>query len=72
MKNINKLLFGLITSWAILATILGFYDLEISMHATIYKNVEIFDFGNNYGTYFDNALLYVDNFLRDKLKLELK
>ncbi len=59
MKNINKLLFGLIASWALLATIFGFYDLEISKHATIYKNVEIFDFGNNYGNHLDDSLLYV-------------
>ena len=59
MKNINKLLFGIITTWAILATIFGFYDLEISKQATLYKNLEFFEFGNKYGDEIDEPLLYV-------------
>lgn len=59
MKDINKILFGLIASWTILATIFGFYDLEISKQAIMYKDLQIFDFGNEHGTDFDDALLYV-------------
>ena len=59
MKNINKLFFGIITLWAILATIFGFYDLTISKYATTYKDLQIFEFGNDYGNHFDEPLLYV-------------
>jgi len=59
MKDINKILFGVIASWAILATIFGFYDLEISKQATMYKDLQIFDFGNNHGTHFDDPFLYI-------------
>lgn len=59
MKNINKFLFGIIASWAILATIFGFYDLEISKHATMYKDLQVCEIGNKYGDDFDETLLYV-------------
>ena len=59
MKKIDKLLFGIIASWALLATIFGFVDLEISKHATIYKGSQLFEFGNKYGDDIDEPLLYV-------------
>ena len=59
MQNINKLFFGIITLWVILATIFGFFDLEISKYAIMYKNSDFFDFGNNYGNKIDKPLFYV-------------
>ena len=60
MKNINKLLFGIIASWAVLATVFGFYDLEISKYTTsLYKDSLVFEFGNRYGNDIDEPLLYV-------------
>ena len=59
MKNINKLFFGIIASWAILAIFFGVYDLKISRHATLYKDLQFCEFGNEYGSNFDDPLLYV-------------
>ena len=59
MQNINKLFYGILALWAILATIFGFFDLEISKYVIIYKNSQLFEFGNSYGDDIDKPLFYV-------------
>jgi hypothetical protein len=59
MQKINKLLYGIITLWAIFAIFFGFFDLAISKYAIMYKNLEIFDFSDKYGNHFDDALFFV-------------
>jgi membrane-associated phospholipid phosphatase len=59
MQNINKLFYGVIALWGILAIVFGFFDLEISKYANLYKDSAIFEFGNKYGDQVDEPLFYV-------------
>ena len=59
MESIDKLLYGIIGLWMILAVIFGFYDLEISKLAINYNNSLWSELGEEYGNEFDDSLFYL-------------
>jgi membrane-associated phospholipid phosphatase len=59
MEDINKVLYGIIGLWTFLAILFGFFDLEISKIAVIYKDSLWSELGSKYGNKFDNSLFYL-------------
>ena len=59
MECIDKLLYGIIGLWMCLAIIFGFFDLEISKIAVIYKDSLWSELGDDYGNKFGNSLFYL-------------
>jgi len=59
MEDINKVLYGIIGLWTFLAILFGFFDLEISKLAVIYKGSLWSELGNDYGNKLDDSLFYL-------------
>ena len=59
MENINKVLYGIIGIWTFLAILFGFFDLEISKLAVVYKSSLWSELGDDYANKFVDSLFYL-------------
>ena len=59
MEDLNKVLYGIIGLWTFLAILFGFFDLEISKLAVIYKDSLWSEIGDEYGDKLHKSLFYL-------------